>query len=972
MCSRSGSIVISSESGAKRVRIRALDEVRTPRNVSAFPGQTLYWHYAVETEAGAPVSAAKVSFALSPVGFSPSPGAFAFQMEEPGHLVVKAEVDGLNLPPSSSGASFSFRLGTNSVTLDGQPSELTQAPPAVSLSVSEPPIIDAWDVFGELSAGATGCLGVCGQAVDVPVSVAAARLSGSLFGGAGLRLEQDRRQLHRAGRGISLSRRFSLTRGAELKAPALEFRTSPMADVSVPVGASTGGSYGFTGSQTVSYGGDSEKEARLVHAAFTLESLSLAGVPLPPVAGVMLLATVESIRSLSGPANLVLESRKEWTAGTTLEGKLSADVGYPGLWGVSPRQIVLGGTMTGVLEQQAGVEFGPDARVRNYVGRIRWAGAADDETFGDFGDAGRFGSAVAFLLSGARAFEYGQESRLSPSLAVTSFETFLGATQAQNRLDLAGYTDQSLKTTTVRYRYGQAGVADAMRAATPIQSFTVGTLRQTAEQIEQVRKAAQDATQGVAYEVTSDVASTRKVTLGTDVSISIPAAARSFDLGFNLTMLRERKVVDVSRSVAVQGREWKMAEYSGHPDETQMPALPELLRDEVFAGLGPWIEEAWQGRVASLSAVVPQMGGTILEVRDRVTQKLVATLSAPNDYAGKTIRVWSYSADRPEATGIGAQGVVTAAQWRYTTTRIAGQAAKSDLRYAGGSSSRLAVVGNVADVSARSEGGTALETFQPPLRADFPLDPVRLARYGVEAKDLARVGLYRYDAGTREWSAVASSLLAGGQTLQAQLTQPGVYAPGIEATAPADDSDRDGLPASQEDLDGNGVLDPGETHPYVWDTDGDGVSDGEERRQGTDPTSAASHPNRAPVLGFSGNQRVRVGSTLEIQLVAYDDDGEPLLFSALPLPPGAELDAQSGWLRWTPTAAGEHPVEFRVTDGSLDDVESVLLTAEAAAAPAPAAGVRPSRRDPPGPASPGPTARKPLPGLRPASQGRAR
>lgn len=49
------------------------------------------------------------------------------------------------------------------------------------------------------------------------------------------------------------------------------------------------------------------------------------------------------------------------------------------------------------------------------------------------------------------------------------------------------------------------------------------------------------------------------------------------------------------------------------------------------------------------------------------------------------------------------------------------------------------------------------------------------------------------------------------------------------------DSDGDGLLDSEEDLDGDGKLEHGETDPYAADTDGDGMSDGREREIGTDP-----------------------------------------------------------------------------------------------------------------------------------------
>ena len=56
------------------------------------------------------------------------------------------------------------------------------------------------------------------------------------------------------------------------------------------------------------------------------------------------------------------------------------------------------------------------------------------------------------------------------------------------------------------------------------------------------------------------------------------------------------------------------------------------------------------------------------------------------------------------------------------------------------------------------------------------------------------------------------------------------------------DSDNDGIPDGEEDLNGNGVLDPGETDPYNPDTDGDGVSDLIEKVTGTDPRDPTDNP----------------------------------------------------------------------------------------------------------------------------------
>jgi hypothetical protein len=56
------------------------------------------------------------------------------------------------------------------------------------------------------------------------------------------------------------------------------------------------------------------------------------------------------------------------------------------------------------------------------------------------------------------------------------------------------------------------------------------------------------------------------------------------------------------------------------------------------------------------------------------------------------------------------------------------------------------------------------------------------------------------------------------------------------------DSDNDGLPDGQEDLNHNGIVDPGESDPRNADTDGDGVTDLIEVAAGTDPQDGNDNP----------------------------------------------------------------------------------------------------------------------------------
>ncbi|HEX5031157.1 MAG TPA: putative Ig domain-containing protein [Candidatus Eisenbacteria bacterium] len=87
--------------------------------------------------------------------------------------------------------------------------------------------------------------------------------------------------------------------------------------------------------------------------------------------------------------------------------------------------------------------------------------------------------------------------------------------------------------------------------------------------------------------------------------------------------------------------------------------------------------------------------------------------------------------------------------------------------------------------------------------------------------------------------------------------------------------------------------------------------------------------NGPPVLAAIGNKTVDEGSQLSFTATATDPDNDPLTFTLdAGAPTGAAITA-GGAFTWTPTEAqgpGTYPITVRVSDGSLDDSETIQVT----------------------------------------------
>ncbi|HXS80946.1 MAG TPA: putative Ig domain-containing protein, partial [Gammaproteobacteria bacterium] len=82
----------------------------------------------------------------------------------------------------------------------------------------------------------------------------------------------------------------------------------------------------------------------------------------------------------------------------------------------------------------------------------------------------------------------------------------------------------------------------------------------------------------------------------------------------------------------------------------------------------------------------------------------------------------------------------------------------------------------------------------------------------------------------------------------------------------------------------------------------------------TDGSEAAAPVNSAPVVTKPANQTGMVGRAVSLAIVASDADGDALTYSATNLPAGLSINASTGVISGTPTAAGTKSVTVTAAD----------------------------------------------------------
>ena len=102
-------------------------------------------------------------------------------------------------------------------------------------------------------------------------------------------------------------------------------------------------------------------------------------------------------------------------------------------------------------------------------------------------------------------------------------------------------------------------------------------------------------------------------------------------------------------------------------------------------------------------------------------------------------------------------------------------------------------------------------------------------------------------------------------------------------------------------------------------TDEDGLSDSESI------TIDVIRCNKCPELEDVDTQNLCVGETKNIQLVGTDVNGDPITYSAIPMPEGAEICDWNGIFSWTPTCdqVGTKYITMKAADDLCGDSKLV-------------------------------------------------
>lgn len=171
-----------------------------------------------------------------------------------------------------------------------------------------------WDVFAGGSAGVSGTVG----SVGAGPSAAAAKLSVKGEAGMGLQFKLDK------DRNLFMTRRIEAGIGAGVEVPSINLGVQEVGITGLKAQLMDKALLG----QTLCFSdlNLSDDDRKMAQTGFILETLSVGGISLSPIVGIVLTAVVETLNGLSGSTAIFLDAQDEIFFGFGVEGSVGAGV----------------------------------------------------------------------------------------------------------------------------------------------------------------------------------------------------------------------------------------------------------------------------------------------------------------------------------------------------------------------------------------------------------------------------------------------------------------------------------------------------------------------------------------------------------------------------------------------------------------------------------------------------------------------
>ncbi|GEM_PF-2747734 len=302
-------------------------------------------------------------------------------------------------------------------------------------------------------------------------------------------------------------------------------------------------------------------------------------------------------------------------------------------------------------------------------------------------------------------------------------------------------------------------------------------------------------------------------------SNAVPTSYRSIAGAYLSPMIRLENGSILKRINSISGTSGSRSLMLGHDLFMFGNCEEEDMDNETLEGIG------WElpGNVsASISATTPHQGSYCLRLRRQSSHTSDISVESSDRIPIATDRVYSLSGYYRLVNAIDARVYIKGYYYPYTYTSYLDT---EQLLLGPVDGNRDWTYFEVYFTAPNSlTYASIMMQLSPPESGDYGyayFDEVRLVEFS-EVSNPALPYVFSYPGNTRY-----IALKTGSTQSSAQLNY-------SIAEYSADDQDSDGLFDFLEDVNGNIVVDPGETDPLLEDTDGDGLDDFEELRFGTD------------------------------------------------------------------------------------------------------------------------------------------